>query len=49
LSDWPWVLASFTLTWVVLAVYAVRINRRLARARDELETERKRSTDLLEK
>ena len=42
MSDWPWVLASFALTWVVLAVYAIRINRRLALARDELEAEQTR-------
>ncbi len=49
MSDWPWVLASFALTWVVLAVYAVRVNRRLARARKDLTAEKNRSNDLLEK
>lgn len=32
-SDWPWVVASYLLTWVGLAAYAFHILRRLARAR----------------
>ena len=32
-SDWPWVVASYLLTGVGLAAYAVHIVRRLTRAR----------------
>ncbi|GEM_PF-557939 len=48
MSDWPWVIASYALTWIVLGVYALQIHRRLARARAEYETEKNRSTESLE-
>jgi len=48
MSDWPWVVASYALTWIVLGIYALQIQRRLARARHEFETERDRSNPSLE-
>jgi hypothetical protein len=41
MSDWPWVVASYALTWVVLGVYALRIRGQLTRARVELESKSK--------
>jgi hypothetical protein len=38
MSDWPWVVASYALTWVVLAIYAFRIRSQLAGAKAELES-----------
>jgi CcmD family protein len=35
MSDWPWVIAAYSLTWVLLGIYTLRIGRRLARARAE--------------
>lgn len=48
MSDWPWVAASYALTWIVLGVYALLIHRRLARARNEFEIEQDRSNPSLE-
>jgi hypothetical protein len=39
MSDWPWVVASYTLTWLVLGVYALRTLRGLEDARRRLEVE----------
>lgn len=39
MSDWPWVIIAYTLTWLVLGVYALRLRRRLDRARTDLEEE----------
>jgi hypothetical protein len=38
MSDWPWVIASYALTWGVLATYALRIRGQLARGKAELES-----------
>jgi len=46
MSDWPWVIASYALTWTVLGVYAISIHRRLARARVEFEAESNRSSSM---
>lgn len=48
MSDWPWVSASYALTWVVLGVYALRIQRRLVRARTGLEGEADRTGSSME-
>lgn len=48
MSDWPWVGAAYTLTWLVLGVYALVANRRLARARAELENERANRSTAME-
>jgi CcmD family protein len=39
MSDWPWVIASYGLTWLVLGAYALGIRRRLQRAQEEFERE----------
>lgn len=39
MSDWPWVVAAYALTWVALAIYALRIRGQLARANSELHDE----------
>lgn len=49
MSDWPWVIASYALTWLVLAAYVVLVHRRLARARSELEVEREKANDFMER
>lgn len=49
MSDWPWVVASYALTWLVLGSYAVMIHRRGARARIELETAMERTDSPTEK
>jgi len=47
-SDWPWVIASYGLTWFVLGFYALWILRRLQAAGAELEMESHRSNNSLE-
>jgi hypothetical protein len=42
LADWPWVIWSYALTWVVLGTYALLVNRWLTRARAELNEELER-------
>jgi hypothetical protein len=48
MSDWPWVVACYGLTWLVLGSYAVMIHRRGARARTELETAMERTDSSME-
>jgi CcmD family protein len=43
MSDWPWVIASYALTWTVLGVYALWTVRNLRQARSELEAETRRA------
>jgi CcmD family protein len=37
MSEWTYVLAAFSLTWTVLAGYAVFLNARVARAQAALD------------
>lgn len=37
MPEWPWVVASYGLTWLVLGAYTLMVRRRLRRARTELE------------
>lgn len=48
MSDWPWVVASYALTWTVLAGYAVWIHFGLDAARRRLETETRNAPGGLE-
>jgi uncharacterized membrane protein (DUF485 family) len=48
MSDWPWVIASYALTWVVLGVYALRIRGQLAEATAELQAESQHSSSPME-
>lgn len=34
-SNWSFVIAAYTVTWIVILGYAVRVHRALARARRE--------------
>lgn len=43
MSDWPWVVAAYALTWIVLGGYAWRVLRLLHGARQEFESERLRT------
>ena len=43
MSDWPWVIASYALTWTVLGIYALWTVRNLRQARSELEAETRRA------
>jgi hypothetical protein len=36
MSDWPWVIASYGLTWIVLGGYGLELHRRGVRAAMEL-------------
>lgn len=48
MSDWPWVIASYALTWIVLGVYALSTRRGLVRARAELDVEKRRANSSVE-
>jgi CcmD family protein len=47
-SDWPWVMAAYALTWFVLGSYALRVRRRLTRARAERDAESQRAESAME-
>ena len=42
MSEWPYVIAAYGLTWIVLGGYSVYLHVRAARARRALDEERLR-------
>ncbi len=46
MSDWPWVIASYALTWIVLGGYALMILGKLDKAKAELDAERRPSKEM---